>query len=147
MVEVLKESEIQRHLDVRVFFPPREVGGELHRELLIADGGLQDALVHGFQSGELLLLLLFHTAHERDLPPQVPDVAMPRELMRKPIRLKLRAVHQDDAEFGVRVGGIFVVGLDKEGSNDISAVSFKKNAGNTSPALVCPKAPLIIPPD
>ena len=114
MVEVLKEGKVQRHLDVRILLATGEVGGEFHGELLISYRGLQHGLVHGFEGAELFLLLLFHPAQEGYLAAQIVASAVAGELMGKPVRLKFRAVHQDDAQFCVRIRLELVIGLDEK---------------------------------
>ena len=112
MVEVLEEGEVHLFFDVGVLFALREDGGEVDGELFVADGVFEDALVDGFEGRDALLLLLFAAADERHAAAHVVVGAATGQARRVPDRLKLRAVHQDDAHAGVRIDRLLVVRAD-----------------------------------
>ena len=114
MVEVFEQGEIERHLDIRVLFAAGKIGGEFDRKLFVSYRGFENCFVRGLQRAYLFLLLLLHAPYQGDFAAQVVVAAVSGKLVRKPIRLEFRSVHKYDAEFGVRVCGVFVVGLDQQ---------------------------------
>ena len=60
------------------------------------------------------MLLLLAAADARQLAAQLVVAAVSGELMREPVGLELRAVHENDARARIGVDGVLVVGLDVE---------------------------------
>ena len=110
VVKVLQQGKVERALDVGAAHPLRQMGGQVDRQLLVADGVFQGGLVGGFQVGQQFLLLLFAAAQQSQLTAQLVVPHAARELMAEPDVLELGAVHQDDAGACVRVGLPLVVG-------------------------------------
>ena len=115
VVKVLQKGKVQRLLDLPVRLALGHAGGQVHGQLLVADGVLQQCLVQRFQRGDVLLLLLFLPAQQGQLPPQIVVLAVAVELVAEPNRLELGAVHQDAAHAGVGVGLPLVIGAGGHG--------------------------------
>ena len=102
VIKILQQGEVQRAFDVCVRFPLGEPGGQIHRQLFVADGMLQNGFIRGFEQADEFLLLLFLTPDNGQFPANVVVVAMAGKLMQEPVGFKFRAVHQNDA--GARIG-------------------------------------------
>ena len=111
MVKILEKREIQRLLDIGVRLVLCQPGGQVHRHMLVADGGLKLRLVDGLEPVDALLLLLLDASAERQLAAQVIVRAVPVELVFEKDLFHLDAVHQDDADAGVWVDGVLVIRL------------------------------------
>ena len=88
MVKILQQREIEGALDVRVAHHLRKAGGQVHRQLLVADGVFQNRLVGGLEHADELLLLLFAPTQQRQFPAQFIVGAMAGKLVQKPVGFK-----------------------------------------------------------
>ena len=111
VVEVLQQRKVQRILQPRVAHALGEVGRQIHRQLLVADGVLQHRLVQRLQVAQELLLLLLAAADQRKLAANLVVHRVPGELVGEPHVFKFRAVHQDQPRAGVGIHAELVVGL------------------------------------
>ena len=82
---------------------PGRPGGEVDRDLLVPESGLQDAGNARQQPVDHPLLLVLDVTHVRQLTPYLLVWAVAGELVLEHDRLDLDAVHRDDAAAGVRV--------------------------------------------
>ena len=114
VVEVLQQGKVQRALDVQTVHPLGQMGGQVHRQLLVADGVFQRRLIRRLEVGQQLLLLLFAAAEQRQLAAQLVVRAAAGELMPKPDVFKLGAGHQDHPRAGIRVHRVLIVGFDPQ---------------------------------
>ena len=103
VVEVLQQREVQRVPDMRRLHALRQVRRQIDSQLLIADGVREDAFGDRLEVGKALLLLLLGAPRHGQLAPQALIRAVARHLVGELHGLVFRAVHQDDAAFGVGV--------------------------------------------
>ncbi len=109
MVKILQQGEIQGGFYQAVRFGLRHARRQVHRQLLIADGGFQRRFVHWLQGLDTLLLLLLGSADQSQLPPQRFVWAISEKLVGEKRRFHLGAVHQNHSTPRVGVYLIFVV--------------------------------------
>ena len=110
VVEVLQQGEVQRLLHIGIVLALGQHGRQVHGQLLVAQGVLQDRLVRGLQRRHQLLLLLLQAAQQGNLAAQLVVGGVPGELVAVPDRLEFRAVHQDHPRAGVGIHRPAVVG-------------------------------------
>ena len=111
MVEIFKQSKIELLTDVVVFLHFCEVRSQIHRQLFVTDGVFENIFVHGLERSDPLLLKLFASADKRQLAADIVIGAVSRVAVPETHRFKLRTVHQNDAQTGIGIDGLLIVGL------------------------------------
>ena len=102
-MRVFQQRKIERLLDMGRRDAFGQMGCEIDGQLFIGNRVIEDGFGDGFQVGQFFLLLLFGTPCHGEFAPEILIRAMARHLMREFHGLKLGAVHQNDAAFGVRI--------------------------------------------
>ena len=114
VVEVLEQGEVEGLVHHRVGLVSGEPGRQVDRHLLVADRGLEGALVAGVEPVDGLLLLGVDPAVGGEGPLQLEVVGVSGELVGEQDRLDLDPVHEDHPRAGVGVDGVLFVRRDVE---------------------------------
>ena len=93
MIKVFQKREVQGGFGMRRLHALGQHGGQIHRQLLVADGVLKHGFVNGLEIGQLFLLLLLRAPQHGQLPAQGLILNMPGHLMGEFNRLEFRAIH------------------------------------------------------
>ena len=111
MVKIFQQGKIQGCFDIAVIFTSGQKGSQINSQLFIGNGMLKNGFVFRLQTTDPFLLHLLYAADHSQFAPKIIILTVTAELMAEPLGFEFGAVHEDNADLGVRMDGAEMIGF------------------------------------